>query len=77
LMCFSAVAHGAEIYNKPDAEWVPRGNRTRPGWDVTIDGAILPGDDVKFGTQLTAVKKITPPVWGRSSFGSTPLEERL
>jgi hypothetical protein len=63
VSCLNAVAYGAEIYNKPDSEWAPRGNRTQPGWDVMINGAIMPGDDVKFGAELAAVSKITPPVW--------------
>jgi hypothetical protein len=68
LFCFSftgcnTVAHGAEISNRPDAEWAPRGNRSQPGWDITVNGAIVPGDDVKFVAALASVGKITPAVW--------------
>jgi hypothetical protein len=63
ISCISTVAHGAEIYNKPDSQWAPRGNRTQAGWDITVNGTIVPGDDVKFGATLTAVSKIIPPVW--------------
>jgi len=63
VLALNTVALSAEIYNKPDSEWAPRGNRTQPGWDITVNGEIVPGDDLAFGATLDLVSKINPSVW--------------
>ena len=58
-LSLSAYAYGAEIHDRPDVEW-PTGNRIAPGWDITIDGEIVPGDDVTFRATLNRVKTTKP-----------------
>jgi len=58
----SAYAYGAEIHDRSDVEW-PTGNRIAPGWDITIDGEIVPGDDVTFRATLNRVKTTNPNAW--------------
>ncbi len=61
---FSALAHGAEIHDKPDAKkWAAYGNHTGQGWDIIVNGEIVPGDDVRFAATLNRVNQANPGVW--------------
>jgi hypothetical protein len=72
-LSFSAAAHGAEIHDNPDPEWAPRGNRTAPGWDITVNGDIVPGDDITFRATLNRVKQTNPDVRGQEAGTATPV----
>jgi len=60
-LSLSVAAHGAEINAKPDPN--PHGNRNSTGWDITIGGEIVQGDDITFATTVNRLKKTYPDAW--------------
>lgn len=78
----SIAAQAAEIRDNPDSEWAPRGNRTAPGWDITISGEISPGDDVAFAAAIDRVKRNQPDaspiiIWLNSPGGDVVTSEHI
>jgi hypothetical protein len=59
----STVADGAEIHAKPSAHFGLRGNRIEPGWEIIVEGKIVPGDDITFAATLDRLKQTDPNVW--------------
>ena len=53
----SVYAYGAEIHDSPNDEWARR------GWDITVNGEIVPGDDVTFQATLNRVNRTNPDAW--------------